>query len=51
MNMNLPESFSGNGPTHPKNLLSKSWSNCKAVSRIPCLGQPVFMRVTLIIAV
>jgi len=43
----------GKSSTHPdpKNLLSNICNNCKAVSRTDGRGQPVFINVTLIIAV
>lgn len=43
----------GKSSTHPdpKNLLSRTCNNCKAVSRTDDRGQPVFINVTLIIAV
>lgn len=43
----------GKSSTHPdpKNLLSNTCNNCKAVSRTDDRGQPVFIKVTFIIAV
>lgn len=43
----------GKSSTHPepKNLLSSICNNCRAVSRTDDRGQPVFINVTLIIAV
>ena len=35
----------------PKNLLSRIWSSCKAVSWMMDLGQPVLRSVTLMMAV
>lgn len=47
----VPRSLSARGTVLPKNRLSSNCNNCKAVSRTGGLGQPVFIKVTLIIAV
>lgn len=50
-NQNSPRSPSANGPMVPKKRLSNNCNSCSAVSLTNGLGQPVFIKVTFIIAV